>query len=65
MDITVGCRLAYTIKEPTYFIFQIEAAKADGQIVKMSLSYCLPMRQRWDTRATLTRSASRGVSDAC
>ena len=34
MDITVGCKLGYIIKEPTYFIFQIEAAKADSQIVQ-------------------------------
>jgi transglutaminase-like putative cysteine protease len=34
MDITVGCKLGYVIKEPTYFIFQIEAAKADGQFVQ-------------------------------
>lgn len=34
MDIDVGCRLGYEIAEPTYFIFQIEAADAEGQSLK-------------------------------
>ena len=33
MDLTVGCKLRYTLATPTGFVFQIEAAKADGQIV--------------------------------
>lgn len=34
MEIDVGCNLRYTLAEPTYFIFQILAAKADNQTVK-------------------------------
>jgi transglutaminase-like putative cysteine protease len=34
MEISVGCRLRYDMAQPTYFIFQIEAARADGQMVK-------------------------------
>jgi len=34
MDIEVSCKLLYTIPTETGFIFQIEAAKADNQIVK-------------------------------
>lgn len=34
MDMNVGCRLRYEIAQPTGFVFQIEAAKADNQIVK-------------------------------
>lgn len=34
MDINVGCRLRYEIAQPTGFVFQIEAARADNQIVK-------------------------------
>jgi transglutaminase-like putative cysteine protease len=41
MDMSVGCRLRYTIAEPTYFIFQILPALADGQVVQ-SESLLLP-----------------------
>ncbi|MET1045923.1 MAG: transglutaminase family protein [Hyphomicrobium sp.] len=34
MEMKVGCRLRYEITEPTQFVFLIEAAKADSQIVK-------------------------------
>jgi transglutaminase-like putative cysteine protease len=34
MEIDVGCDLRYTLAEPTYFMFQIVAAKADDQTVK-------------------------------
>lgn len=33
MDISVGCKLAYSLAEPTYFILKIEAANADSQTV--------------------------------
>ncbi len=33
MEISVGARLRYSMAQPTWFIFQIEAAKADSQIV--------------------------------
>ena len=33
MEITVGCKLRCEMTEPTAFVFQIEAAKADSQIV--------------------------------
>jgi transglutaminase-like putative cysteine protease len=33
MDLSVGCTLRYTLAKPTGFALQIEAAKADGQIV--------------------------------
>lgn len=33
MDMSVGCRLAYSLAEPTYFILMIEPADADGQTV--------------------------------
>jgi transglutaminase-like putative cysteine protease len=41
MDINVECRLDYDVEQPTSFIFQIEAAKADGQVIK-SESLALP-----------------------
>jgi transglutaminase-like putative cysteine protease len=34
MNINVGCRLRYEIAQSTGFVFQIEAAKADSQIVR-------------------------------
>jgi hypothetical protein len=34
MEIKVGCRLRYETSAPTPFVFQIEAAKGDSQIVK-------------------------------
>lgn len=34
MDISVGCRLRYTMAAPTYFVFQIVAAEADSQVVR-------------------------------
>jgi len=34
MEIKVGCKLRYEMAEPTAFVFQIEAAKADSQTVK-------------------------------
>lgn len=34
MEIKVGCRLRYEMVQPTQFVFQIEAAKADSQTVK-------------------------------
>lgn len=33
MEISVGCKLAYSLAEPTYFILKIEAANADSQTV--------------------------------
>lgn len=57
MDIKVGCKLRYEITEPTGFVFQIEAAKADSQIVK-SESLTLPAGSTSDLYAdpvTLTR----------
>jgi transglutaminase-like putative cysteine protease len=33
MDLAVGCKLRYTLPTPTGFVLQIEAAKADGQLV--------------------------------
>ena len=34
MQINVGCKLRYDMPAPTGFVFQIEAAKADSQIVR-------------------------------
>jgi transglutaminase-like putative cysteine protease len=34
MQMSVGCRLRYTSADPVQFVFQIEAAKADSQIVR-------------------------------
>jgi transglutaminase-like putative cysteine protease len=44
MDMNVGCRLQYSIEIPTYFIFQVQVAKADGQVVQ-SESLSLPPNQ--------------------
>ena len=57
MEIKVGCKLRYEIAERTGFVFQIEAAKADSQIVK-SESLTLPAGSTSDLYAdpvTLTR----------
>ena len=37
MEINVGCKLRYETAEPTAFIFQIEAAKADSQTVMQEM----------------------------
>ena len=58
MEISVGCKLRYTLSKPTAFVFQIEAAKADSQIVR-SESLRLP-GARYDAYAdpvTMTRKA--------
>lgn len=34
MRFSVGCELHYRIAQPCSFVLQIEAAKADGQIVE-------------------------------
>lgn len=34
MEISVGCRLQYVMTQPTQFVFQVEATKADNQIIK-------------------------------
>jgi hypothetical protein len=34
MELKVGCRLRYLMPQATAFVFQIEAAKADSQVVK-------------------------------
>ncbi len=41
MEIKVGCRLRYEMAQPTQFVFQIEAAKADRQVVT-SERLCVP-----------------------
>ena len=47
MKINVSCRLCYTIPVATAFIFQIEAAKADAQII-LSEALTLPPGARLD-----------------
>src|SRR5688572_13654064 len=57
MEIQVGCTLRYEMTEPTGFVLQIEAAKADSQIVK-SESLTLPTGSTSDLYVdpvTLTR----------
>ena len=57
MEIIVGCKLRYEMPEPTAFVFQIESAKADSQIVK-SESLTLPAGSTSDLYVdpvTLTR----------
>lgn len=39
MEMKVGCRLRYEMAQPTQFVFLIEAAKADSQIVKSESLY--------------------------
>lgn len=48
MEIQVSCKLRYVVPTPTAFVFQIEAAKADAQIVKEE-SLVLPPGAFWDT----------------
>ncbi len=33
MELSLGCKLHYTLEQPTGFVLQIEAAKSEGQIV--------------------------------
>ena len=57
MEIRVGCKLRYEMAASTAFVFQIEAAKADSQIV-MSESLTLPAGSASDLYVdpvTLTR----------
>lgn len=57
MEMRVGCELTYRLEEACGFILQIEAAKADGQIVK-SEELILPIGARADIYAdpvSLTR----------
>lgn len=57
MKISVGCELSYHVETPCGFVFQIEAAKADGQIVHEE-SLVLPGGAVIDRRAdpvSLTR----------
>lgn len=44
MDISVGCELSYSLSEPTFFVFQIEAANADSQtVLRETLSFTGPV----------------------
>lgn len=57
MELAVGCDLRYYLEEPTGFVFQIEAAKADGQFVSNEV-FQLPPGAFFDTYAdpvSLTR----------
>jgi transglutaminase-like putative cysteine protease len=57
MEIKVACKLRYEMSEPTAFVFQIEAAKADSQIVKIE-SLTFSTGSGWDLYVdpvTLTR----------
>ena len=45
MDISVAATLRYTLSVPTYFVLQVQAAQADGQIVK-SENLTLPPNSR-------------------
>jgi transglutaminase-like putative cysteine protease len=59
MEINVSCRLRYHVPVATSFVFQIEAAKADGQNI-ISEMLTLPRGAVFDTYcdpATMTRKA--------
>ena len=51
MEIRVGCKLRYEMAESTAFVFQIEAAKADSQIVKSEV-LTIPSRLKGATPDT-------------
>jgi len=57
MEIKVSCRLCYDVPVATAFIFQIEAAKADAQIINSEI-LTLPAGAKFDTYCdpvTMTR----------
>ena len=57
MEIKVSCRLCYDVPVATAFIFQIEAAKADAQIINSEM-LTLPPGAKFDTYCdpvTMTR----------
>lgn len=47
MEIQVSCKLCYAVPAPTAFVFLIEAAAADAQIVRQE-QLTLPPGARWD-----------------
>lgn len=63
MEIKVSCKLTYVTKVPTPFVFQIEVAKADAQVVKDEIltlpagatvdSYCDPVTMTRKVRTVL------------
>ena len=42
MDFTIGCTLTYTVKQPTPFVFNLEAAKFPRQVVKSETLVTMP-----------------------
>lgn len=63
MEIQVSCRLRYVVHAPTAFVFQIEAAKADAQVIRnerltlppgaMFDTYCDPVTATRKVRTVL------------
>ena len=48
MEIQVSCKLRYVVSAPTAFVFLIEAAKADAQVITRE-TLTLPPGAMWDT----------------
>jgi transglutaminase-like putative cysteine protease len=77
VEMSVGARLRYSMEKPTWFVFQIEAAKADSQVISSETlhlppndsgtpyeTYCDPVTMTRKVRALLGPGAVEVIYEA-